>query len=104
MAFDKMPEYGITYFRLSRDIMIQQEILKILLPIVQNARIEEKKQTVNIQLVDPPFIPQYKAKPKRLTYMIIFSMLVGILELFYFSIMDAYKKNQSEINAWINKG
>ena len=92
MAFDKMPVYGLTYYRISRDIMIQQEILKILLPIVQNARIEEKKQTVNIQLVDPPFIPQYKSKPKRLTYMIIFTMIVGIIELFYFALMDAYKK------------
>ena len=104
MSFDKMPEYGLIYYRISRDIMIQQEILKILLPIVQNARIEEKKLTVNIQLVDPPFVPQYKAKPKRLTYMIVISMLVFILELFYFSLMDAFIKNRSEINSWVNKG
>jgi capsule polysaccharide export protein KpsE/RkpR len=101
MAFSKMPEYGLQYFRLFRDITIQQEILKILLPIVQNARIEEKKETVNIQLIDAPFIPQYKSKPKRLTYMIIFTMLVGIFELLFFAVWDAYKNNKSEIDNWV---
>ena len=103
IAFNKMPEYGLTYFRILRDVSIQQEILKILLPIVQNARIEENKQTVNIQIVDPPFIPQYKAKPKRLVYMIIITMLLGIFEVLFFAVYDAYKKNRQEIHDWILK-
>ncbi len=103
IAFDKMPQYGLTYYRLFRDITIQQEILKILLPIVQNARIEETKETVNIQIVDPPFIPQYKHKPKRLTYMIVVTFLLTVFEILYFSILDAYKKNKSEIDAWVTK-
>jgi len=104
MAFDQMPELGLTYFRLFRDITIQQEILKFLLPVVQNARIEEKKETVNIQIIDHPFLPQYKVKPKRLTYMIVITMLLLFFELFYFSLMDAYRKNKSEINSWVTQG
>lgn len=103
IAFDKMPEFGLTYYRLYRDITIQQEILKILLPIVQNARIEETKETVNIQIVDPPYIPQYKSKPKRLTYMVIVAFLLATFQVLYFSIMDAYKKNKSEIHEWMKQ-
>lgn len=103
LAFDKMPDLGLTYYRLYRDITIQQEILKFLLPVVQNARIEEKKETVNIQLLDAPFIPQYKAKPKRLTYVIVITMLLAIFEVLIFVVYDAYKKNQKEIHDWVLK-
>jgi capsule polysaccharide export protein KpsE/RkpR len=101
MAFDEMPILGLTYYRLFRDITIQQEILKFLLPVVHNARIEEKKETVNIQVIDTPFIPQYKAKPKRLTYIIVLTMLVGIFELLFFAVLDAYRKNKQEIHNWV---
>jgi len=104
IAFNKMPELGLTYFRLYREIMVQQEILKYLIPIVQNARIEEKKETVNIQIIDEPFLPQYKVKPKRLTYMIIITGLLLMIELFYFALMDAYRKNKSEIDSWVSRG
>jgi len=104
IAFDKMPELGLSYFRLFRDITIQQEILKILLPIFHNAKIEEKKETVNIQIVDAAFVPQYKVKPKRLTYMVVITMLLLFFELFYFALVDAYKKNRNEINSWVSKG
>ncbi len=104
LAFDKMPDLGLTYFRLFREIKIQQEVLKFLLPIVQNARIEEKKETVNIQIIDKPFLPQYKVKPKRLTYMIIVTLLLLLAELFYFALIDAYKKNKEEIDSWVAQG
>lgn len=103
LAFEKMPEYGLKYFRLLRGITIQQEILKVLYPIVQNSRIEEKKETVNLQVIDKPFIPQYKTKPKRLTYIIIFVFLTFIIEIMYFSIIQAYKKNKSDLVMWINR-
>lgn len=103
IAFNKMPEYGIKYYRLLRDIGIQQQILKILLPIVQNARIEEQKETVNIQIIDEPFLPQYKVKPKRILYMIVVTMLVLIIELFYFAFMDIFSKNKNQIIDWVSK-
>ena len=103
MAFDKMPKLGLTYFRLFREITIQQEILKFLLPVVHNARAEEKKETVNVQVIDAPFVPQYKVAPKRLTYMIVLCMLLFIFEVLYFSIKDAYKNNKEEIQDWVLK-
>ena len=103
MAFNKMPEYGLIYYRLLRKVTIQQEVLKILFPMVQNSRIEEKKETVNIQIIDPPFIPQYKTKPKRLTYMIIFTFLAVFLEILYFAFNETFQKNKVEIKKWINK-
>ncbi len=103
IAFNKMPDYGLTYYRLYRDVSIQQTILKFLLPLVHNAKIEENKETVNIQIVDPPFIPQYKYKPKRLVYMIIMVMLIGFIELFYFTLIEAIKKNKKELHSWFSK-
>ena len=103
IAFDNMPNYGLSYFRLVRNITIQQELLKVLLPLVENAKIEEQKSTINIQIIDPPFVPQYKYKPKRLFYMVIVSLITGILMLLYFALMHAYRKNEKEIIEWIIK-
>jgi len=103
IAFNKMPELGLKYFRLYRHVTIQQEILKYLIPIVQSARIDEKKETINIQIIDKPFLPQYKVKPKRLTYMIVTAIFVFFVEVFYFVLVDAYQKNRTEINALVTK-
>lgn len=101
LALDNVPTQGLEYFRLFRDIQIQQKIVEILLPMLENARMEEHKKTANLQLLDSPFIPQYKAKPKRLKYMIILTFLLFSFEMLFFSIKESYQKNKTEISKWL---
>ena len=102
LALDNLPEKGLEYFRLYRDIQIQQKIVEILLPMLENARMEEQKKTANLQLLDSPYVPQYKSKPKRLTYMIIITFITFVIEIFSFTILDTYKNNKNEIKKWLN--
>jgi len=102
-AFNNLPDKGLQYFRLLRDITIQQKIMEILLPLLENAKMEEQKKTANLQLLDPPFIPQYKYKPKRLTYMILITFFLFVIEILFFSIHESYKNSKSDIKAWLQR-
>lgn len=102
LALKDLPNKALQYFRLLRDLKIQQKIMEILLPLYENAKMEEQKQSANLQLLDPPFKPQYKFAPKRLTYMIVITFLLFALEMFFFVIWDTYKRNEKEIKTWLN--
>lgn len=103
LALENLPNKGLTYYRLFRDIKIQQKIVEILLPLYQNAKMEEQKKTANLQLLDAPFIPQYKSKPKRLTYMIVITFILFALEILFFAVKETYRNSKTEIKAWLNQ-
>jgi tyrosine-protein kinase Etk/Wzc len=76
------PQIAMSFLRLQRDLEIQTKILTFLLPVYEQAKIEEKRETPSIVVLDKPFIAEKKTKPKRLTMVLIFTFLG-----FFFSIL-----------------
>ena len=71
----------MNFLRLKREVEIQNKILTIILPLYEQAKIEENRNTPSILVLDPPFIPDYKTKPKRLY--VVLGMTIGITLLVY---------------------
>lgn len=69
------PQIAMTFLRLQREIEIQQKIVTFLLPIYEQARIEEKKETPTIIVLDHPYVAERKSKPKRLTMVVIVTFI-----------------------------
>lgn len=69
------PQIAISFLRLQRDVEIQTKILSFVLPIYEQAKIEEKRETPTIIILDKPYIAERKTKPKRLTMTIVFTIL-----------------------------
>jgi|SRR5690606_38882807 len=86
------PDVVMNFLRLKRDVEIQNRILGIILPLYEQAKIEENRETPSILIVDPPFIPDYKEKPKRATGVIIFTGGVFVLINIFF--IGLYKLKQ----------
>lgn len=103
LALNELPTQGLQYYRLLRNVSIQQKIMEILLPILENARMEEQKKTANLQLLDPPFVPQYKARPKRLRYMLLLTFLLFTIEMLIFGIKESFRNSKDEIKTWLNQ-
>ena len=59
------PQILTDYLRLKRNVEIQNKILTFVLPLFEQAKIEENKETPSVLILDPPAIPDKKAKPKR---------------------------------------
>jgi len=89
------PQIAISYLRLQREVEIQNKIMAFILPIYEQAKIEEQRETPTILVLDKPYVAERKKKPKRLTMVVIWT-LVGLISSFsYFVVKEkwiAFKK------------
>jgi tyrosine-protein kinase Etk/Wzc len=87
------PQIVMSYMRLEREVEIQSKIVSFLLPVYEQSKIEEKKETPTILILDKPYIAEKKSKPKRLT-MVIFWTICG------FSVVNLYYLAKQKISEW----
>lgn len=76
--FKEMPNIAIEYLRNYREVEIQQSILEIVMPMYEQAKVEEQKSMPTVMVIDKAFPPQLKDSPKRS------AIIIGILFLFSF--------------------
>ena len=110
LPFDQVPELGLKYARLYREIMMQQKLMEFLLPQYEDAKIQEAKETPTIQVLDPAVIPVKKSRPKRALFVIIAGMFTLIISIVWITVYERiqllreidrkkYEKIQSISNA-----
>jgi tyrosine-protein kinase Etk/Wzc len=63
--FKNMPDISMKYLRYKREIEIQQAIMEVILPLYEQAKIEEQKSIPTIISVDKAMSPKLKDSPKR---------------------------------------
>lgn len=76
LPFKNLPELSMQYLRDFRELEIQQKILEVILPLYEQAKVEEQKSIPTIMVLDKAVVPQIKNGPKRATITIIISLLV----------------------------
>lgn len=80
---DRLPEAGIGGLRLYRDVTIQQKILEFLLPLYEQTKVEEKRSTPSVVVLDEAAVPERKAKPKISLYALMAFVVSSLLSLFF---------------------
>lgn len=82
VPFQDVPELGMEYVRLYRDFEIKNKLLAFLLPIYEQAKIEEQKQIPVVLVLDKAVPAEKRAKPRR-SIIVLFaagsSLFLGIL-------------------------
>lgn len=81
LDYEKLPEYGKQYFDLKTALTIQMEIQKVLVPLYEQAAMEEQKSMTTISIVDKPQIAEKKAAPKRLILILVIILITGIAQI-----------------------
>lgn len=76
--FKDMPNIAIQYLRNYREVEIQQSILEIVMPMFEQAKVEEQKSMPTIMLIDKAVAPELKYSPKRTV------IILGVLFLVLF--------------------
>jgi|SRR5690554_1260075 len=76
--FSQMPEISVEYLRAFREVEIQQSILEYVMPMYEQAKVEEQNSIPTVILVDEAVPPELKYSPKRLP------IILGIFFLFLF--------------------
>lgn len=78
------PNIAMSFLRLQRDLEIQNKILTFMIPVFEQAKIEEQRETPTVIILDKPYVAERKSKPKRLTMVIIFTVIGFGLSIVYF--------------------
>jgi len=87
------PQVLMGYLRHQRDVEINTKILSFVLPLYEQAKIEEKKETPTIIVLDSPNVADKKTKPKRFTMVLLITAIGFVFTLSFFVLKEkAYTK------------
>ncbi len=81
VPFSKVPELGGEYVRRFRDVEIQYKILQFMTPMYEQAKVEERRQTPSVLVLDRAMPAERKARPKVILYTLlafVLAILLGI--------------------------
>jgi tyrosine-protein kinase Etk/Wzc len=78
----EIPALGIGSLRLYRGVAIQQKILEFILPLYEQAKVEEKRNTPSVIVLDHAQVAERKAKPKILSYALLAFVISMVLSVF----------------------
>lgn len=93
------PNIAIAFLRLQRELEIQTKILTFMLPLYEQAKIEEKRETPTILILDSPVVAEKKTKPKRLTMVLALTLFGFVLSSLVFLVFDRVKRFKIQLNA-----
>ena len=91
-----IPDLGLESLRLYRSVLIQSKILEVLLPLYEQARLEEKKETPSVAVLDKAVPAEKKARPKRMLIVLISTLSVALLSFSFYALRDRFRKFKSE--------
>ncbi len=80
LPFSNLPENATKYYELFREVKINNQLLEYLVPVYEQAKFEEQKNTPVIQIIDKAVAPEKRVYPKRLIMAgaISFSILLTV--------------------------
>ena len=79
----QFPEAGIGALRLYRDVAIQQKILEFIVPLYEQAKVDEQKNVPVILVLDTAIPPELKTKPKRIIFILLWSLVAFTVSAVY---------------------
>jgi capsule polysaccharide export protein KpsE/RkpR len=94
VPFSKIPDLGMEYLRRYRDVEIQYKILQFITPLFEQAKVEERRQTPSVIVLDKAGPAERKAKPKASLWALIAltgSSLISILIIFLLELNSRMK-------------
>ncbi len=92
LAINKIPQKYIEFLRLYRQVTINNQLLEYLVPLYEQAKIDEKRDYSTLQVIDYAIPPAKKSFPPRTLLSFISGICVTIIMLFI------YYSNASTVN------
>lgn len=102
ISFPNLPRIAGEYYRLMQDIEVEVQIQRILLPLYEQARLEEQKALPIVTIVDAPQIAEKKDRPFR-TLIVLLSVISGAILIKLALILQLhFKLNREYIRELVN--
>jgi len=92
VPFKKVPELGSEYVRRFREVEIQSKVLEFVTPLYEQAKVEEKRQTPSVVVLDRAGPAERKAKPKVTLYALLALVISSLFSLVVVFIREMLEK------------
>jgi uncharacterized protein involved in exopolysaccharide biosynthesis len=102
VPFKDVPSVAAQYVRLYREFEIQNRLMEFLLPLYEQAKIDEQKDTPVVLVLDKAVPPERKARPHRSLVVLIFMALAAMSSttwVFVREIYDREKERNAKVSA-----
>jgi tyrosine-protein kinase Etk/Wzc len=99
VPFNKVPDLGIEYLRRYREVEIQYKILQFITPLYEQAKVEERRQTPSVVVLDRAAPAERKSKPKVTLYALmalVISLLVSLLVVFVLEVIERLRSTHPD--------
>lgn len=96
VSLGKAPDLIDKYVSIYREVTIQSKLLELTYPLYQQAKLDELQEAPPFVIIDKPFVPEYKAKPKRAIIILSGFGISLIMSIFYVFISESIRKLKQE--------
>ena len=79
---NKVPSNKLTLSKIRRELLASETVYTELRKQLELAKIAEVKEVINFKILDPPFVPEMKFKPKRALICGLTMVVSGALSIF----------------------
>ncbi len=97
LNFDKLPQVGARYFQLMKELEVQEQIQKTIVPLYEQAKMEEAQSLPLVTIVDAPTVPKEDEWPPRAFIVIASAITTGIICLLFYLIAFSLRENKDYI-------
>ncbi len=94
VPFKDVPELGLEYLRRYRELQIQNKMLEFLLPLYEQAKIDEQKDMPVVLSLDKATPPERKKKPFRTLIVLIFTSLAAMFSAAWAFVQELYDREK----------
>lgn len=96
VPFKDIPEVGLNYIRLMRDYEVQNKLLEFLLPVYEQAKIDEQKDIPVVLVLDRAIPAEKKTYPKRMIIVLISFFLSFLLAVGFVLFKESLQNLKSD--------
>jgi len=101
IAYQSIPEKGQEFLGLLRDYTIEEKLTEYLALQLEQARLEESRNTSNLYLLDEAVPSDKKFRPTRSTKLILTMIFSGLISLLYIRLQDYYQHKKPEFVSYL---
>lgn len=91
IPFEKLPDLGLRYLRLYREVKLQEKLLEFILPLYEQAKIQEVKNSPTVQVLDSAVPPVLRTSPKRTVTVLLMGFLSLILSAVWIMVAEYFQ-------------
>ena len=99
VPLQRLPAVANEYASLTQELMIQQALMENARPLYEQARFDEERDRVAVQVLDEAVPPKRKARPRRSIMVIIATISAGLLASLFALAASWLKQNRAFLAA-----